>query len=481
MGAARRSIAFFDFMRQEEGKAMGVAEDTIAAVATALGEGSIAVIRISGPEAINVAARIFRSRADLRAADTHTVHYGKIVDPAEGRILDEVLVTVMKGPRSFTAEDVVEVSTHGGVIAVKSVLELILRSGARMAEPGEFTKRAFLNGRIDLSQAEAVIDLIRSKSDRAFQLARKQAEGELSDRIKPLRERLIALLAHVEVNIDYPEHDVAEMTAGEIRRIGGEALDRVNGLLATANEGRILREGIVTAIVGRPNAGKSSLLNALARDNKAIVTDIPGTTRDIVEETVSIGGIPLRLLDTAGIRETSDVVERIGVERSRSALQEADLILLVINRHEALHEDERELLRQLADRPAIVVVNKIDLPGSADLSEAVKTYGADRVVYLSAKDGTGLDELERAVSRMFLGGTVEASDLTYVSNARHIAALHRARQSLEDAIRAADEQVPIDLIQIDLAAAWEALGEIVGDAAGESLLDQIFSKFCLGK
>jgi tRNA modification GTPase len=460
---------------------MGMSEDTIAAVATALGEGSIAVVRVSGPEAVQTIAKVFRSKTDLPTAASHTVHYGRISDPDNGRILDEVLVTVMRAPRSFTAEDVVEVSTHGGIVAVKSVLELILRSGARMAEPGEFTKRAFLNGRIDLSQAEAVIDLIRSKSERAFQVARKQAEGALSKQIVPLRAQLIELLAHVEVNIDYPEHDVAEVTAGVISETCGAILEKVNELLKTADEGKILREGIVTAIVGRPNAGKSSLLNALARDNKAIVTDIPGTTRDIVEESISLGGIPLRLMDTAGIRETSDVVERIGVERSRSALNEADLILLVVNRHEVLHEDERELLKQLKDRPSIVVVNKMDLPGRLDLMEIEQDYHHERIVYLSAKEGTGLEELEKAVSRMFFSGSVEAADLTYVSNARHVSALYRARTSLEDAMGAAGEGIPVDLIQIDISASWDALGEILGDAAGESLLDQIFSKFCLGK
>lgn len=460
---------------------MGLSEDTIAAIATALGEGSIAVVRVSGPEAIDTVAKVFRSRSDLRSAATHTVHYGWIADPASGRVLDEVLVTVMRGPRSFTAEDVVEVSTHGGMIAVKSVLELILRHGARMAEPGEFTKRAFLNGRIDLSQAEAVIDLIRSKSERAFQLARKQSEGALSKRIVPLRARLIELLAHVEVNIDYPEHDVAEVTAGVIKQTCEDVLEQVEGLLKTADEGKILREGIVTAIVGRPNAGKSSLLNALAHENKAIVTDIPGTTRDIVEETVTLGGIPLRLLDTAGIRETDDVVERIGVERSRSVLQEADLILFVVNWNEELHADERELLRQLKDRPAIVVVNKTDLPGRLNLREIEPDYGDERIVPMSVKEGTGMDRLEAAVSRLFFSGSVEAADLTYVSNARHISALHRAKSSLEDAIRAAEEGIPVDLIQIDISAAWEALGEIVGDTASESLLDQIFSQFCLGK
>jgi tRNA modification GTPase len=403
------------------------------------------------------------------------------VDPENGQKVDEVLVTVMRGPRSYTAEDVVEVSTHGGVIAVKSVLELILRSGARLAEPGEFTKRAFLNGRIDLSQAEAVIDLIRSKSERAFQLARKQSEGALSRQIVPLRQQLLELLAHVEVNIDYPEHDVAEVTSGMIRDICGAVLEHVERLLKTANEGKILREGIVTAIVGRPNAGKSSLLNALAQENKAIVTDIPGTTRDIIEETVSVNGIPLRLLDTAGIRETQDVVERIGVQRTMDALSEADLILLVINQHEELHDDDRALLGQLKDRPTIVVLNKMDLPGRLDISEIEKHYRRERIVYMSAKEGTGLDALGKAVSDLFFSGSVEASDLTYVSNARHAAALHRAKAALVDAIRGADDWLPVDLVQIDIREAWEALGEIIGDTASESLLDQIFSQFCLGK
>jgi tRNA modification GTPase len=456
-------------------------EDTIAAVATALGEGSIAVVRVSGPEAVASVAGVFRSKTDLRSVASHTVHYGWINDPENGQILDEVLVTVMRAPRSFTAEDVVEVSTHGGIVAVKSVLGLLLRRGVRMAEPGEFTKRAFLNGRIDLAQAEAVIDLIRSKSERAFQLARKQAEGSISKHIVPLRGNLIELLAHVEVNIDYPEHDVAEVTAGVIRDTCGAALAQVEELLKTADEGKVLREGIVTAIVGRPNAGKSSLLNALARENKAIVTEIPGTTRDIVEETISLGGIPLRLLDTAGIRETSDIVERIGVERSRTALNEADLILLVINRQEPLHDDERQLLRELKDRPSIVVVNKIDLPGVMKLAEVTDHYPSDRIVFLSAKEGTGLGELETAVSKLFFSGSVEAADITYVSNVRHIALLHRAKSSLEDAVKAAAEGIPVDLIQIDIASAWESLGEILGDAAGESLLDEIFSKFCLGK
>lgn len=456
-------------------------EDTIAAIATALGEGSIAVVRVSGPDAIDTVAKVFKTKTSLREAKSHTVQYGWIIDPLNDRVLDEVLVTVMKGPRSFTAEDVVEVSTHGGIVAVKAVLEVIVRNGARLAEPGEFTKRAFLNGRIDLAQAEAVIDLIRSKSDRAFQVARKQAEGALSKQIIPMRQQLIELLAHVEVNIDYPEHDVDEVTTGFIRDNCSVVLKQVQELLVRANEGKILREGIVTVIVGRPNAGKSSLLNALARDNKAIVTDIPGTTRDIVEENISLSGIPLRLLDTAGIRETSDIVERIGVERSHDALNEADLILLVLNHHEPLHEDERKLLKQLKDRTTIIVINKIDLPRLLEIDEVEQDYNSERIVYLSAKEGSGIESLEKAVSSLFFSGEVESGDITYVSNARHITLLYETKQALEDAIRASQEGVPIDLIQIDLSASWESLGQILGDAAGDSLLDQIFTQFCLGK
>lgn len=456
-------------------------EDTIAAIATALGEASIAVVRVSGPKAVDSVAALFRGKADLRTVPSHTVHYGWICDPDTGERIDETLVTVMRAPRSYTAEDVVEIGTHGGIVAVQAVLRAVLRQGVRLAEPGEFTKRAFLNGRIDLAQAEAVMDLIRSKSERAFRVARRQMEGVLSDRIRGLRRRLVELLAHVEVNIDYPEHDVPEVTAELVAGVCGEALKEVEDLLAQAGRGKILREGIVTAIVGRPNAGKSSLLNALARENRAIVTDIPGTTRDIVEESVSLGGIPIRLMDTAGIRETEDVVERIGVERTREALREADLILHVIAVDEPLHEDDVRLLEELADRPAVIVLNKIDLPGKLDEAEVERLAGGKPVVRVSARDGSGLDRLEESVRELFFGGSIAADDFTYVSNARHIDLLRRAADSLRDAKAAAEAGMPVDILQIDVAAAWEALGEIVGEAAGEALIDQIFSQFCLGK
>lgn len=455
--------------------------DTIAAVSTAIGEGGIAIIRVSGPESIAETNLIFRGRIPLTDADSHTVHYGYIVDPANGERMEEVLVTVMKGPRSFTTEDVVEISTHGGVISVRRVMDLLLQQNIRLAEPGEFTKRAFLNGRIDLTQAEAVIDLIRSKSDRAFSVALKQVGGSLSQRIHQLRQNLLETLAHIEVNIDYPEHDVESVTAELIKRKSTEVMEEITRLLRTASQGKILREGITTAIVGRPNVGKSSLMNALAHENKAIVTDIPGTTRDVIEEYVTINNIPLKLLDTAGIRETIDVVEKIGVERSKAAVGEADLILLVLNAGEPLHEDELALMEQIKGRQCICIMNKMDLPRQLDKAVLLRYFEESSIVPMSVLEEEGLDKLEDAISTLFFGGKLESGDLTYVSNVRHIALLKKAHQSLQDAYDAADQLIPVDMIQIDVRLAWEQLGEIVGDTAADSLLDQIFSQFCLGK
>lgn len=459
-----------------------VEHDTIAAIATAVGEGGIAIIRVSGPQAIAAVDRIFKTKQPLQAADSHTIHYGYIVNPDTGEHEEEVLVSLMRGPRSFTAEDVVEINAHGGVIAVSRVMDVLLQQeDVRIAEPGEFTKRAFLNGRIDLMQAEAVIDLIRSKSDRAFAVARKQAEGVLSNQIKALRQNVIELLAHIEVNIDYPEHDVEEMTSLYIREQCEKTITEIDKLLKTASEGKILREGILTAIVGKPNVGKSSLMNALTQENRAIVTDIPGTTRDVIEQYVTLNGIPLRLLDTAGIRETSDVVERIGVERSRDAITEADLILFVLNNNEPLQAEDRELLASLQGRSVIAIVNKIDLEEKLQLDEVIPFLNGGTIVKMSMLQQEGLDQLEAAISEMFFEGKLEANDLTYVSNVRHISLLKRAKQFMHDAIEATYVGIPIDVIQIDARMAWEALGEILGDEAGDSLIDQIFSQFCLGK
>jgi tRNA modification GTPase len=455
--------------------------DTIAAISTPVGEGGISVIRVSGPDSIDAVDQIFTTKTSLNQAATHTVHYGHIMDTASKERVEEVLVTVMRAPRSFTMEDVVEIGCHGGLVSVKQVLNELLAHGVRLAEPGEFTKRAFLNGRIDLSQAEAVIDLIRAKSDRAFKIALRQVEGSLSQKIKQLRHQLVGLMAHIEVNIDYPEHDVENLTNLFIQDKSRLAIEQLDLLLKAANQGKIIREGIVTAIIGRPNVGKSSLLNALAQENRAIVTEIPGTTRDVIEEYVTINGVPLKLLDTAGIRETSDIVEKIGVERSKAALSDADLILLMLNAGEPLQPDDIDLIAQLKDRKTIIVVNKTDLPLLIELPYLYQEVAMERIVMLSVHENEGIDQLEKAISALFFNGELESNDFTYVSNVRHIHLLNQAKASLIDAIDAADNGIPIDLIQIDIRTAWEQLGEIIGDSVGDSLIDEIFSQFCLGK
>lgn len=457
-------------------------QDTIAAIATPPGEGGISVIRVSGDESVAVCDRLFYSgKKKLQDVPSHTVHYGFIREPISGSNVEEVLVTVMRTPRSFTKEDVVEISCHGGFVSVKKVLDLLLEHGARLAEPGEFTKRAFLNGRIDLTQAEAVIDLIRAKSDRAFRVALKQSEGTLSKKIKELRHRLVELMAHIEVNIDYPEHDVEEMTNAFIKNKCADALNEIDALLKTAQQGKVLREGLVTAIVGRPNVGKSSLLNSLAQEERAIVTEIAGTTRDVVEEYVHVNGIPLKLLDTAGIRETTDIVEKIGVEKSRQALSEADLIMLVFNGSQPLQADEYTLIDQLKNRQVIAIINKLDLPQSIEENVIVEAFGEDRLVRMSLISQQGIVDLEKAIASIFFSGHVESNDLTYVSNARHIHLLKQAKSALIDAFTAAEAFVPIDMIQIDIRNAWEFMGEIIGDSVSDTLIDQIFSQFCLGK
>ncbi|MCG3087368.1 tRNA uridine-5-carboxymethylaminomethyl(34) synthesis GTPase MnmE [Sporosarcina cyprini] len=458
--------------------------DTIAAISTPMGEGAIAIVRLSGDEAIQLTSRIFRSPSGKNLADepSHTIHYGHLIDPSTEEVIEEVMVSIMRAPKTFTREDVVEVNCHGGLVAVKRVLQLILKEGARLAEPGEFTKRAFLNGRIDLSQAEAVMDLIRAKTDRAMNVALNQMDGKLSRLIGDLRQALLETLAQVEVNIDYPEYDdVEEMTIPLMIEKCSWVSEEIDKLLRTSSQGKILREGLSTVIIGRPNVGKSSLLNSLVQENKAIVTDIAGTTRDIIEEYVNVRGVPLRLVDTAGIRETEDIVERIGVERSRQVLKEADLILLVLNSSEELTEEDKRLFEATAGMDRIIVVNKTDLPRKLDLSEVENFVKNAKIVATSLMKEEGVDELEEAISKLFFEGSLEAGDLTYVSNARHIALLHKAHATIQDAIAAAEANVPVDMIQIDVTRTWEILGEIVGDTVQESLINQLFSQFCLGK
>jgi tRNA modification GTPase len=458
--------------------------DTIAAISTPMGEGAIAIVRLSGDDAFKIADRLFKGVGNKRLMDvsSHTIHYGHIVDPKTNEVAEEVMVSVMKGPKTFTKEDVIEINCHGGLVSVNRVLQLVLNEGARLAEPGEFTKRAFLNGRIDLSQAEAVIDLIRAKTDRAMNVALGQMDGRLSRLIRKLRQEILEILAHVEVNIDYPEYDdVEEMTHQMLLEKSSYVHQEIEKLLQTSQQGKILREGLSTVIVGRPNVGKSSLLNSLVQENKAIVTDIPGTTRDVIEEYVNVRGVPLRLLDTAGIRETEDIVERIGVERSRQVLKEADLILLVLNYSEEFSEEDRNLFKAIAGMDVIVIVNKTDLPQRLDMSE-VKNIAKDyRIVTTSLKEDEGINELEEAISSLFFSGAIEAGDMTYVSNSRHIALLNQANRAIEEAIDGVEMGTPIDIVQIDLTRSWELLGEIIGDSVHESLIDQLFSQFCLGK
>ncbi|PLR83348.1 tRNA uridine-5-carboxymethylaminomethyl(34) synthesis GTPase MnmE [Bacillus canaveralius] len=458
--------------------------DTIAAISTPMGEGAIAIVRLSGEQAFEITDQLFRSPGGKRIIDaaSHTIHYGHIIDPKTQEVAEEVMVTVMRGPKTFTREDVIEINCHGGLVSVNRVLQLALTSGARLAEPGEFTKRAFLNGRIDLSQAEAVMDLIRAKTDRAMNVALGQMEGRLSKLIRKLRQEILEILAHVEVNIDYPEYDdVEEMTHVMLLDKAQYIRDELQKLLQTSQQGKILREGISTVIVGRPNVGKSSLLNSLVHENKAIVTDIPGTTRDVIEEYVNVRGVPLRLLDTAGIRETEDIVEKIGVERSRQVLKEADLILLVVNFSDQLTAEDENIFKAVEGMDVIVIINKTDLPQKIDMDRIKELANDHKVVTTSLLEDEGVDDLEEAIASLFFAGSIEAGDMTYVSNTRHIALLGQSLHSIEEAIEGVEMGTPIDIVQIDLTRAWEQLGEIIGDSVHESLIDQLFSQFCLGK
>ncbi|AMC00107.1 tRNA modification GTPase MnmE [Aerococcus viridans] len=457
--------------------------DTIAAISSAPGEGAIGIVRLSGDDALAIADKVYKlGQKKLSTQDSHTIHYGHIVDPKDGQEIDEVMVSVMREPKTFTREDIVEINTHGGIVATNRVLELVLREGATLAEPGEFTKRAFINGRIDLTQAEAVMDLIRAKTDRSMDLAVKQLDGKLSNLIENLRQDILNTLAQVEVNIDYPEYDdVEEMTLKLLGEKTTIIKDRIDGLLSTAKQGKILRDGISTAIVGRPNVGKSSLLNALLREEKAIVTDIEGTTRDTVEEYINIRGVPLKLVDTAGIRDTEDVVERIGVERSKKALMEAELVLLLLNQSEALTAGDRELLSLTQDHKRIIIMNKIDLPSQLLKESLLEWVEEDEIIATSMMTQEGIDALEEKIADYFFSGQSGEKDATYVSNARHIDLLQKASQSLDEVRNGIDMGMPVDLIQIDFTRAWEILGEIIGENAPDELLTQLFSQFCLGK
>ncbi len=462
---------------------MAINFDTIAAISTPPGEGGIGIVRLSGDEALDIAEKVYRL-GDKKLSDqlSHTIHYGNIYHPKTDEKIDEVMVTIMLAPKTYTREDIVEINTHGGVHVTNKVLQTLLTSGARLAEPGEFTKRAFLNGRIDLSQAEAVMDVIRAKTDRAMHNAISQLDGNLSKLIRNIRQEILETLAHVEVNIDYPEYDeVEEMTTKILKEKTIEAKEQVVRILETAQQGKILRDGLATAIIGRPNVGKSSLLNAFVRSDKAIVTDIAGTTRDIVEEYVNVKGVPLKLIDTAGIRETEDEVEKIGVSRSKKAIDEAELILLVFDQSQELIEEDFELIELTKDKERLIILNKMDLEQGLNMDKLVDKFGQENIIPISVTAETGIQEIEDQIVELFFTGKTGEKDATYISNIRHISLLENAVQALEEVIEGIELGMPVDLVQIDLTRAWDKLGEVTGDSVQDELITQLFSQFCLGK
>ena len=452
--------------------------DTICAISTSQGVGAIAIIRVSGTDSIDITNKIFKGK-DLTQVDTHTINYGHIVDNS-GNIIDEVLVSLMRAPRTFTAEDTIEINTHGGIAATNKVLELLLLNGCRLAEPGEFTKRAFLNGRIDLLEAEAVMDMINAKTNIQREMAVNQISGKVSNLINDLRDDMVQIISNINVNIDYPEYDdVEEMTNEILVPKITNLKQRIEKILKESENGRIIRDGIKTSIIGRPNVGKSSLLNALLEEEKAIVTDIAGTTRDIVEGQININGIILNMIDTAGIRNTDDKIEAIGVEKSKKMMKESDLVLFVLNNNEELTEDIEELLNEVKNKNYIVLINKTDLEAKLDLSKL--NIPEDKIVRMSIKNNQGIDELKDKIIELFNISQIQTADLTYLNNARSISILKSCLDSIIEVEKGVGNNQPIDMIELDIKDIWEKLGTINGTTYEDELLDEMFSRFCLGK
>lgn len=447
-------------------------EDTIAAISTTTGVGAISIIRLSGEEAIKITNKVFTK--DLTNAASHTIHYGYIKDGNEK--IDEVLVSVMLAPRTFTREDVVEINCHGGIATTNKVLELLLDNGARLAEPGEFTKRAFLNGRIDLLEAEATMDLISSKSETARKISINTLTGETSNLIKSLRSDLVQIISNIEVNIDYPEYeDVEDMTNDKILPNIKKFRERLENIIKKSEDSKVIKEGIKVGIIGKPNVGKSSLLNALIEEEKAIVTNIPGTTRDIVEGTIALGGITLNITDTAGIRESDDLVEMLGVSKSLKIIDSSDLVIFILNNNEELSDEEKKLLSKLKDKKKIIVVNKIDLESKLDKS-LLSDY-----IEISVKENIGIDKIKDRIRKLFNIGELSSNDLTYLSNARTISLLKKSLTIIDSTIKEINDNSPIDIVELGLRDAWNTLGEVIGATYKDELLDELFSRFCLGK
>ena len=455
-------------------------KDTIAAIATAMTNSGIGIVRISGDEAFDIVKKIYKGKRDkdLSSVKSHTIHYGYIVDGEE--TIDEVLVMIMKGPHSYTGEDTVEIDCHGGVFVVKKILETVIKYGARPADPGEFTKRAFLNGRMDLSQAEAVIDVINSKNEYALKSSVSQLKGNVQKKIKEVREEIIYHTAFIETALDDPEHISVDGYGETLRVTVDKLLKELDELLKTSDNGRIIKEGIKTVIVGKPNAGKSSLLNVLVGEDRAIVTDIAGTTRDVLEESIQLQGISLNIMDTAGIRETEDIVEKIGVDKAKAHANEADLVIYVVDSSRDLDENDFEIMEMIKDKKSVVLLNKSDL-ATVVTKDMVKEHIDKPMIEISAKEESGIRELEETLKEMFFHGEISFNDEVYITNIRHKTAIQDAYDSLQKVIMSIDNDMPEDFYSIDLLDAYEYLGSITGETIGEDLVNEIFSKFCMGK
>ena len=458
--------------------------DTIAAIATAMTNSGIGIIRISGEDAFTVIDRIYQSKngkKKLSEEKSHTVHYGYIVDDTkENKIIDEVMVLIMRAPNTYTREDTVEIDCHGGVLVMQKILDTVVCHGARPAEPGEFTKRAFLNGRIDLTQAESVMDVISSKNEFALKSSISQLQGSLQKEIKELREKIIYEIAFIESALDDPEHINIDGYGQKLKTVAEECKERIEHLLDTADNGKILKEGIDTVIVGKPNAGKSSLMNVLLKKERAIVTDIAGTTRDVLEEQMNLNGITLNIIDTAGIRDTEDIVEKIGVDKAKDYLVNADLIIYVVDSSTPLDENDEKIMEMIKNRTALVLLNKSDLD-TVTTEEMIASHLDQKIIKVSMKENQGVDELENAIKELFFHGKVELNDEVYITNARHKAALSNAKDSLNMVLDSIAMEIPEDFYSIDLMNTYEELGNILGESLGEDLVNEIFSKFCTGK
>lgn len=457
-------------------------DDTIAGISTAPGEGAIGIIRLSGKESIEVADRIIKSKKGRLIKDmkTYTMMYGFVVDPKSNEPVDEVIVSLMRAPGTYTREDIVEINCHGGTIAVRKILSLALKNGARLAEPGEFTKRAFLNGRIDLSQAEGVMDLIRSKTETSMKVALSQTQGKLSMKVKEMMEKLIKILSHIGAAVDFPEEDVEDVVIPDILKISREINQEIQIMLDSSDAGKIIREGLNVTIVGKPNVGKSSLLNALIEENRAIVTEIPGTTRDTIEEYINIQGIPVRLIDTAGIRESEDVVEKIGINKSIEYMERADLVLFILDSSRPLDDEDREIINRIRDKKALIIINKNDLPRRMNMNEAEIMAGGSPVIHTSINNNMGIEEIKTAIAKTVFRGDINLGEV-YVTNVRHNELLRRAEESIQAGIDTLNSGLPIDFASIDFRDAYIRLGEITGDTVEDDIIDRIFKDFCVGK